>query len=82
MFKFVLMLVARSIKKNILDLKNRYNVYRELNIFLRQGSTISNPVNITIGTQFSMNPFCQLFAQGEKGDSEIISESVKISCDL
>ncbi len=72
MFKFVLMLVVRSIKKNILDLKNRYNVYRELNIFLKQGSTISNPVNITIGTQFGMSPFCQLFAQGEKGDSEII----------
>ena len=38
MFKFVLMLVARSIIKNIHDFKNRYNVYRELNIFLKQGS--------------------------------------------
>jgi hypothetical protein len=67
MLKFVLMLVAYSIKKYILDLKNRYDVYRKLNIFLKQGSTISNRVNIIIGTQFGMSPFCLLIAQGKKG---------------
>ena len=66
MFKFVLMLVVRSIKKNILDLKNRYNVYRKLNIFLKQGSKISNRVNIIIGTQFGLSPFYLLIAQGKK----------------
>jgi galactoside O-acetyltransferase len=80
MFKFVLIFVARSIKNNILKLKNEFNVFRKLNIFLRQGSIISNPVNITIGTQFTMSPYCQLFAQGEKGDSEIIiGNNVKLN---
>jgi serine acetyltransferase len=53
-------------------LKNRYDFYRKLNIFLKQESTISNPVNINIGTQFGRSLFCQLFAQGEIGDAEII----------
>jgi galactoside O-acetyltransferase len=80
MFKFVLILVAGSIKYNIINLKNKYNVFRELNIFLKQGSTINNPLNITIGTQFGMNPYCQLFAQGKKGDSEIIiGNNVKLN---
>jgi len=72
MLKFLLKLVASSINRNIIDLKNKYDVYRELKIILKPGSIINNPVNITIGAQFGMGQFCQLLAQGNEGDAEII----------
>ena len=60
------------IKDTAVGLKNRNDVFKKFQVNLKQGCKISNPENITIGTGFGISPFCQLFAQGELGDAEIV----------
>jgi galactoside O-acetyltransferase len=41
-------------------------------LLLNDGKIITNLKNITIGSGFKMSPNCQLFAQGESGESTIV----------
>ena len=72
MLKFILKSIVPIIKASTDNLKNRYDVFKKFQLHLKQGCKISNPQNITIGTEFGISPFCQLFANGELGDAEII----------
>jgi acetyltransferase-like isoleucine patch superfamily enzyme len=72
MLKFLLTSILQMIKDTAVGLKNRNDVFKKFQVNLKQGCKISNPLNITIGTGFGISPFCQLFAQGELGDAEIV----------
>jgi len=49
-----------------------YAVYRKWKIVLFGHQIITNYVNITIGSNFNIGPFCQLLAQGEPGKAKIV----------
>ena len=72
---FIKFLITHNIfllKLFLLKLINNYKVYHKWGLLLTKDQIIRNTKNITIGSKFGMGYNCQLFAQGDPGNAEII----------
>jgi len=70
-FKFLILLYGKKFIKKLKNLELKYRIYKKYSILIGDNQIITNPDNIHIGKLFAMSPFCQLLAQGIKGDALI-----------
>lgn len=66
------MIIVSVLKKSVVALITKIQVYQKWKFILTKGRVITNPDNITIGSEFGMSPYCQLFAHGKTSDTKII----------